>query len=163
MSPVELPPVLRSLLSEPGAGAWPTDDGAGLVVGDSETSVVVRRDGAGYRVEEVQRGTVRRTALRTAEEEALVRYLALVLSRWSRDVEGLPTLPSAAAADLPEGTSLVRVGPRRYAVRWVENGVERCADDMIEYEAIDLARALTYPLDIVVAALHEPSGAPVFS
>lgn len=163
MTPIELPPVLQSLLVEPGARVLPADDGEGLDLGDSETRFEVRRDGDAYQVTEIQRGRVKGTVLRTTEEAALVRFLALVLSLWSRDAEGLPALPPIDEAVLPAGTSIEKVGPRRFTLRWVQDGVERRADDMIEYRAIDLARALTHPLDVVVAALHEPTGAPVFS
>lgn len=163
MKAAELPPTLRSLLSDPGAGAWPTHDGAGLEIGDSETSFVVRRVGERHAVEEVQRGRVKRVVLRTTDEQALVRYLALVLAVWWRDAARLPSLPLTADTEPPEGTSIARTGPRRYTLRWVRDGLERQADDMIEYQAIELAHTLAFPLEVVVAALHDPVGAPVFS
>lgn len=161
MTPLEVPPLVLALAAESGADVRPTPDGSGLDLGDSETSHVVRWVDDAYQVDEVQRGTVTRPVLRTAEEPAVVRFLALVLaSRW-RSVAGMPPLPPVEPG-LPDGAVVEKAGPRRFTLWWVEDGVRRRADDLVEFRAVDLARALAHPLDVVVAALRAPDGEPVF-
>lgn len=162
MTLIDLPPSVLALASESGADVRPTPDGAGLDVGDSETSHVVRRGGGVYQVEEVQRGTVKRVVLRTSEEAAVVRFLALTLAdRW-RSVHGRAPLPPVRP-DLPAGAVVDKSGPRRYRLRWLDDGVERHAEEMVEYRATDLAHSLAFPLDVVVQAVRDVSGRPVFS
>ncbi|SFJ63401.1 hypothetical protein [Cellulomonas sp. KH9] len=162
MTPITLPQAVLQLAAESGAFVSSTSDGSGLEIGDSETNHVVRRAHDVFTVDEVQRGRTTGVVLRTAEEAALFRFLALILgSRW-RAATGMGEL-APAPRDPPEGTALDTSDWRHSTVRWVEGGTERWADDLVDYRAADLARTLVYPLDVVVAAVREPSGAPVFT
>ena len=162
MRPITIPHVVLQLVAESGAFIGSTKDGTGVDFGDSETNHVVRRIDGTYGVEEFQRGRTAGLILRTAEESALFRFLALVAGdRW-RAVAGMDVL-MPAPRDLPPGVAVDTSDWRHCTVRWVEGGAERWAGDLVDHRAADLARALGYPLDVVVAAMRDPAGAPVFS
>ena len=160
--PIAVPGIVLDLATESGAFVGRTPDRAGLDIGDGETSDVVRRVDGVYQVEEVERGRVQRRVLRTSEESALHRYLALSLAvRW-RSANRLGVL-TPVERPLPDGMRVELSGPRNASLRWVEDGVERRADDLVPHRADDLARTLLHPLEVVVSAVRDPSGAPVFT
>lgn len=112
----------------------------------------MRRVDGVYRVEEVERVRVQRRVLRTSEESALHRYLALSLAARWRSARRLGLL-MPVDRPLPDGMRVELSGTRNASLRWVEDGVERRADDLVPHRADDLARTLLHPLEVVVAAL----------
>ena len=77
----------------------------------------------------------------------------------SRSREGRPALQLAPdGAGLPPGSTIEKTGPRRFRLRWVDEGRPREADELIEVDAVDLAWALTLPLPALVASFRAPDG-----
>ena len=156
---VLIDPLVVDLLEVTGQGFVPPQPGETFRVGDGEVYQVGHDDDGVISVEWISRGASNGVRLVTTDVDVLQTYLALWGAGTWREQHGLARLTNDELTPATE-YALVNEGGLRRGVRRVDGA--DVAHRIPAPAAEQLAVALSYPLEVVVAAIKHPTGTPIW-
>lgn len=157
MTELKIDPKVATFVAEAGFQISPRADG-GVKVEEYDIEFVVSGEQGVWIVEMFERGASNGVRLATREDRVLQMYLVLRFGDSWRTAHGLGyILPSA----IPVGYAVVEERQHVFTVRGPHG--DRLAWDLERFDAHDLAVALGYRVEEVIAAYEHRIGAPVFT
>ena len=150
---VELIDVNETHVEAPGPGEL-------FRIGDGETYEIGHEAGGVITVETIDRGSSTGVDLVTSDVLVLQTYLALQSAGAWRGAHGLDRLTNDRLSH-PSEYAVIDEGESMWGVQRPDGtGGAHCLRDS---RAQKLAVALSYPLDVVVAAIKHPTGEPIWT
>ncbi|GEK23165.1 hypothetical protein CXY01_36850 [Cellulomonas xylanilytica] len=157
---MRIEPRVVELIEEGGRSVDQPAPGEAFHVSDAQVENIGYEDGGAVTIKTIERGASNGVDLVTSDIRVVQTYLALRAAMDWRTAHGLPVLTYASLTS-PTEYLVVDDGQGRASVRHSDGTV--LAHRLSAGRATELVVALSYPLDVVVAAIKNPTGEPIWT